>query len=474
MSPSPNKALQRTASGGEGSCSNTRLPFPGTVAEFGSLVGSLGRLVKARYRFRLGAQIVTAFSRTIFAILYVIVVAATASTCAAKPTREQVVAFAERCKSEKKRVDLVAEFGVDFSGLDLSRVDFRGTHAVGFETILRNANFSNCNLQHAEFGGAILDGVDFTGADLKEAAFVTASLKQATFLRVNLKATRFYQSDLSLAKLTGADLSSADITGSDFGGADLSGAILSGCRNEYWWSDFSNANLARANLTGVRLNGARFQGAVLRSAALSSAHLTQADFTAADLTDASFNDARVESAVFRNARGLAEAESVRLEGQAQRWKFELETGVIGFLSIMYFPAYALVILAVLSLSRRVLRMPDKPRSVTVAVVVNVLTFLPAFALFGMGLLGASSTVQFNTGSSGAMQLWSGWVGLWPLFMLLLLSCLVVAVVSALAFVASRWRWTVLKRAKLAMGYLILTVAHCLFATHWVGRNFPSA
>lgn len=416
----------------------------------------------------------TTFQRKLVPLLCLSMAAMTASPCAAKPSREQIMAFAERCKNEKKRMDLVAEFGTDFSGLDLSGVDFRGYYAVGYENNLRNANFSNCNLHRAEFGAAILDDADFTGANLEHAIFITASLKQATLVRVNLNGTQFYQTDLSGAKLTRADLSSADITGSSFGGADLSDAILSGAKNDYWWNDFRNANLARANLSVLKMNGARFQSAVLRSADLTGTQLVQADFTGADLTEASLTGANVESAVFRNVQGLDQVQRDQLEGQAQRWKFELKTGVTSFLKAVYFPAYILVIVALAALSFFVLRLPQRPRSVAVAAVVNLLTLILAFVLFGMRAQGASSTVQFNVGSPAAMQLWSAWVGLWPLFMLVLLSCLAVAGGAALAFLVSHWRWSALKRAKLALLYLALTVVHCLFATDWVGRNFPSA
>ena len=416
----------------------------------------------------------TPFHRTIVSLLSLMLVATTASPCAAKPTREQIIAFAERCKNEKKRMDLVGEFGIDFAGLDLSGVDFRGYHTVGHETNLRSANFANCNLQRAEFGAANLEGADFTGANLERATFVTASLKKATLFRANLKGTRFYQTDLTGAKLTRADLSSADITGSNFDGADLSDAILSGSKNENWWSDFSHANLTRANLSGLKLNGARFQSAILRSADLSATQLIQADFTGADLSDASFKDANVESAVFRNILGLDDAQKDRLEGRAQRWKFELQTGVASFVKAVYFPMYALVVLALAGLTFRALRLPDRPRSVAVAAVVNLLTLVPALVLFGMCLLGASPTVQFNAGSSAAMGLWSAWVAFWPFLMLVLISCLAVAAGTALVYWLSHWRWSAIKQAKVPSVYIVLTVVHCLFATHWVGRNFPSA
>jgi hypothetical protein len=70
--------------------------------------------------------------------------------------------------------------------------------------------------------------------------------------------------------------------------------------------------------------------------------------------------------------------------------------------------------------------PDRSRLVAVAAAVNLLAFVPALVPFVMRLLGASATVQFNVGNPAAMELWSAWVGPWPLFMLTLLSCLVVA------------------------------------------------
>src|SRR5262245_56731660 len=125
----------------------------------------------------------------------VILAAMVATPCAAKPTREQIVAFAERCKNEQKRMDHVAEFGTDFSGLDLNGVDFRGYYHVGYDTDLRHADFSDCNLLGAEFGSALLDDADFTGANLEGATFVTGSLKRAVLLKVNLKGARIYQTD---------------------------------------------------------------------------------------------------------------------------------------------------------------------------------------------------------------------------------------------------------------------------------------
>jgi uncharacterized protein YjbI with pentapeptide repeats len=406
-------------------------------------------------------------------VVCLIVAALTPSPCSGKATREQIIALAQRCKNEEKRLDLVAAFGVDFSGLDLSGVDLRGHHAAGYETCLGGANLSNCNLQRTDFGAAVLDGADFTGANLEGATFVTASLKQAILLRVRFKGTRFYQSDLSRAKLAHADLSSAEITGSHFPGADLSDAVLSGARND-WWSDFASANLTGARLAGLQLNGASFRGAILRSANLAGTGLVQADFTGADLTESSLVGARVESAVFRDVKGLSPAQKEQLEGQAQRWKFELKAHLTALLEWMYVPGYLLVLVALAALSFRVLRSPDSRRIVVVATVVNLTSLVPPGVLLAITALGTSPTAQMNANSLGAMRLWSRWVDLWPCFMLALLCCLAVAIATGLIFTATHWRPSALMRATPQLAYVCLTVAHCLLAMSCVLANSPRA
>jgi uncharacterized protein YjbI with pentapeptide repeats len=396
------------------------------------------------------------------------------SPCSGKATREQILALAQKCKNEKRRLDLVAVFGVDFSDLDLAGVDLRGHHAAGYETYLGGANLSNCNLQRTDFGAAVLDGADFTGANLEGATFITASLKQATLLRVRLKGTRFYQTDLSGAKLAHADLSSAEITGSRFGGADLADAVLSGARNDYWWSDFASANLTGARLAGLQLNGASFRGAILRSANLADTRLVQADFTGADLTDLSLVDASVESAVFRDVKGLSLAQKEQLEGHAQRWKFELKAHVTGLLEWMYLPGYLLVLVALAALSFRALRSPYSRPIVLVATVVNLASLVPPGVLLTISALGTSPTAQMNANSVAEMRLWSIWVDLWPSFVLALLGCLAVAIATGLIFTATHWRRSALMRATPQLAYVCLTVVHCLFAMSCIFANSPRA
>ena len=51
-----------------------------------------------------------------------------------QPTREAIVAHAAQCKQQGVKMDLVAQFGSNFAGLDLSGLDLRGVHTVGLET----------------------------------------------------------------------------------------------------------------------------------------------------------------------------------------------------------------------------------------------------------------------------------------------------------------------------------------------------
>jgi len=251
------------------------------------------------------------------------------------PTRAAIAAYSAECKQSGQRMDAIARFGTDFSGLDLRGVDWRVPHAG--KTNLQGANFAGANLQDAQFGAAILYGADFTGANLDDASFVRASLKRAILVRASLQGTRFQRCDLTGAKLDGVDLSQGDIAGCVFPQATLAGATLAGCVSAGWQMDFSRANLREANLRGLNLIDADFRRAHLNSANLSGCQLERADFTDAELTGASFAGANVAAADFRRARGLAPDEHKRLLAQARRTQFEWSRAITAFLDSSAFP-----------------------------------------------------------------------------------------------------------------------------------------
>jgi len=343
------------------------------------------------------------------------------------PTREAIAAYSAECKQAGQRMDAIARFGTDFSGLDLRGVDLRGPHAIGLETNLQGANFAGANLHDAEFGAANLDGADFTSANLDDAYFVTASLKRAIFARTSLRGTRFNQCDLSGAMLDGVDLSQGNISGCDFSNASLAGATLAGCTSEYWWMDFGGANLRGAKLQGVNLQGADFRQAHLNSADLSGCQLEQADFTDTDLTDASFAGANVDAADFRRARRLAPDERLRLLAQARRTPFEWKRGLTEFLDSAAFPVclgIAAVISAIAVAARRRKRSAAKEfvsparfqfslaglfiASVAVCLFVAIgkYSIVGAFS-FAMAAAGYLMLVGCMSGRAGSG--WSAWV-----------------------------------------------------------------
>lgn len=243
---------------------------------------------------------------------------------AEQPTAAAISAYSTECKRTGRAMDLITRFGRDYSGLDLSGVDFRGAHTVDLETNLQGADFSGANLQGAEFGAAQLDGVDFTGANLSKAQFVTASLRQAVFRKSNLTGAHFQECDLAGAQLQGVKLSDATWAGYLFQGADLTGADLSGM------------SLPRAN----------FKNATFHSADLSGCHLEAADFQGADLISANLSRADIRHANFDNVRGLPPEELSRLVARTGRWQMQMNRAITKFMDS---PGFTLCLLVVVPL-----------------------------------------------------------------------------------------------------------------------------
>lgn len=403
-----------------------------------------------------------------------LLVAGGAFSRAATPTREGVMAYAGRCKAAGRRMDLIARFGKDFSGLDLSGVDFRGVHTVNYETFLGGANFARTNLRGADFGAAVLDGASFSNADLANATFTTASLKGVDFRGAKLPGVRFQECRLDGSKLSRADLSRATITGSSFAGAGLRHAKLAGAANEYWWSDFQDADLTGADLRGLKLAGARFQQAVLRGATLAEADLTQADFTQADLTGADLTGVTVEAADFRQSAGLDEDTKGQLVEQAGRGRYEAGQAVLLVARAAYWPAYFLAIVTLATLAVVIRRRRGPSPLWLSCTAVNAVALVPLLFLVLMALLGAAAVVQFNAGNPAALALWSAWVSLWPVCVLGWVGGLGVFVCSLVWFVAHRAGREPLRREKLVLAYAALTLMHLLLAWQTLLGGAPTA
>ncbi len=210
----------------------------------------------------------------------------------AELTREQVV---EQLSAAFRQNP--ADFtGKRLSGLDLSRIDFKGA-------ILRSARLNNTNLSNANLADAILD----------QAWMLNANLSGAQMQRVNL-----FQTQMIGAVLDGADLSdariTADLTKASLKNAKLVGADLSAdMRNQSMGmmrGILRSANLDGADLTSANLSRADFEFSSLKGANLENANLMRAKLGGADLTGA-----RISHANF-NLADVASATLVSLEGEA--------------------------------------------------------------------------------------------------------------------------------------------------------------
>jgi uncharacterized protein YjbI with pentapeptide repeats len=256
-----------------------------------------------------------------------------------KPTREDVIAYVDECTNERQKMDLIARFGTDFSGLDLRHVNFRG-HNSALGTNLRGADFTDANLTGADFYDSILDGADFTGADLTDAYLNWASLRSATLQNVQVTGASFSRCNFAEAKMAGLDLSQSDM-------------------GDFWPVNFQNADLTGADLHGLTLAKAIFQDANLRGANLRGCQLEQANFTGADLQGTDLENAYLVGAVFRDVQGLSDAETRKLTAAAGRWRFLLKTYLGAFLDSCAFPVLLLLVapLVVIVARRRRKRAP---------------------------------------------------------------------------------------------------------------------
>ncbi len=231
-----------------------------------------------------------------------------------KPTRTDVIAFLEKCRENmpltqeeekiawrnREKIDLVKQFGKDFTGLDLSGIEFkqevRGVVAL-------NADFSHCNLQDSDFNNAVLRGARFVGTNLKNANFSYAFLENADFTEAQLDSTRFSSAEMANVTFIGLNATMCEFQFIKFQGARLMGTDFSGAHFACC-GDFQTANLTGANLSDTSLEYAKFCEAILKNVHLVRADLYLADFSGANLEGADFTDAYLDAALFTEAKGI--------------------------------------------------------------------------------------------------------------------------------------------------------------------------
>ena len=152
--------------------------------------------------------------------------------------------------------------GMDFTGVDLSKLDLRNInfkHAIFHSTNLTLANLSHCcfdraDLSHAKLDGANLlgikmlcanlEGASLKGCNFEDPAGSRANLEGANMKNVKMEGSRMAAVNLRVANLKNAELQNCDLRGAVLAGADLENCDMTGC-------DLQEANLRGANLMGA-------------------------------------------------------------------------------------------------------------------------------------------------------------------------------------------------------------------------------
>ena len=174
----------------------------------------------------------------------------------------------------------VDEKARNWSGLNLSGVDFRGAHLK--EVHFEESQLDGVNLQYADLSEAKLQNADLSEAKLQKAYLSMAKLQNANLSKANLQ-----KAYLSMAKLQNADLSRANLQNAKLLFANLQNANLSG-------ANLQNADLLRANLQNAKLLFANLQNADLRICDLFGweqlEQVNDGGFTGSKITEEDFKD----------------------------------------------------------------------------------------------------------------------------------------------------------------------------------------
>ena len=191
----------------------------------------------------------------------------------------------------------VDEKARNWSGLNLSGVDFRGAYLrkVQFE----ESQLDGANLQNADLLEANLQKAKLLMAKLQNANLRVANLQNAGLYRANLQNARLFTANLQKAKLSMAKLQNADLWEANLQHAELSSANLQ--HADLSRANLQHADLSRANLQHTKLSSAKLQNADLWEANLQHAELSSANLQHADLWGANLQHTNLSGAELQNA-----------------------------------------------------------------------------------------------------------------------------------------------------------------------------
>ncbi|MDR1268976.1 MAG: pentapeptide repeat-containing protein, partial [Planctomycetaceae bacterium] len=405
-----------------------------------------------------------------------------------KPTRQQVIEVLEDCRNnyppteEEKSVawykrikfNLIGRLGTDFSGLDLSEIDFKRLERGVFTS---QADFSNCNMRGISFYGAVLHNCNFTNTDLTNAKFWFCEFQGTDFSHAKLKNTEFSYCNMQNVQFSGLNAGSPFFEGYsffeavNFSNAQLRNTNFRGAKFKHH-SHFSNADLLGADMRDTVLYGDEFQGANLKNVKFRNTDLRFADFTGANLEGTDFTEANVDGAIFSDVQGIDDTQRKSLESRSGRWWYNLSQNFYNFLKVIYFPAYLLISILIIFFSLFGLLQKDKKTSYfIIAVLSNGFAFFSTFCTFCMIFSGGHPVKQMSQGNYDA---WSDWLHFYPFPLFGLMICIfVIGIILLIVFCQLIYRSNKSQHRKLFL-YQILTLIHCLLAFNWLLMFMPDA
>ncbi|WP_437882246.1 pentapeptide repeat-containing protein [Pseudomonas sp. LRF_L74] len=183
----------------------------------------------------------------------------------------------------------LAFVGIDFSGQDLSRLNFSG------------ARFERCLFAGSNLTAAKLENSQWQSCRGGQAIFTSATLTDARFRGCDLNNSRWQRSKLAHVsftgcKLTGANFADVSSLGLGFDDCVLRSACLSGV--SFFKSELRNLDFAEADLSYCDFRKAVF----VDGGSLSLARVNDARFDEADLREASLDGLRlVDAKLFKGA-----------------------------------------------------------------------------------------------------------------------------------------------------------------------------
>jgi len=122
-------------------------------------------------------------------------------------------------KKDKKIIKNHNFSNCDLSCLDLGEITF-------LNCSFNNCNLSNCNLRKTIIKKQKLNGADFSGADMREADLSESELQNADFTNSNLWKITIIDGDMSWCNLNGAILKCANLLKSDLTDTILEGLVI--------------------------------------------------------------------------------------------------------------------------------------------------------------------------------------------------------------------------------------------------------